>query len=217
VLETFPRHCERLWRGGALLLRLRVSLPDRPGGLGQVAKALGALGADILQVTVLEREAGRAVDDFTVSWPGPATACQARERLSAMPGVRVEGVWATKEVPGSAPDYDLLMHVVAEPGRGFATLVDALPGLCGAEWSLAMAGGVVRHASLAAPDKFDLPEPPPRAVAMNAPDMRLMLLPVLTQGLHLVVARVEGPVFHRAEVERVSRIVDVVAKLAARA
>ncbi|MBF8191313.1 ACT domain-containing protein [Nonomuraea sp. K274] len=199
-----------------MLLRLRVSLPDRPGGLGQVAKALGALGADILQVTVLEREAGRAVDDFTVSWPGPVTPSDAREKLSSMPGVRVEGVWVTKEVPGSAPDYDLLMHVAAEPGRGFATLVDALPGLCGAEWSLAVADGVVQHASLAAPAEFDLPEPPPRAVTRDFKELRLMLLPVLKQGLHLVVARAEGPVFHRAEVERAARIVDVVSKLAAR-
>ncbi|GAA3548036.1 hypothetical protein GCM10022419_030400 [Nonomuraea rosea] len=201
-----------------MLLRLRVSLPDRPGGLGQVAKALGALGADILQVTVLEREGGRAVDDFTVSWPGPVTSSEARERLSAMPGVRVEGVWPTKEVPGSALDYDLLMHVAAEPSRGFATLVDALPGLCGAEWSLALAlaDGAVRHASLAAPEKFDLPEPPPRAATMGAQEMQLMLLPVVAQGLHVVVARADGPVFHRAEVERAARIVDVVAKLATR-
>ncbi|MBE1593188.1 amino acid-binding protein [Nonomuraea angiospora] len=202
-----------------MLLRLRVSLPDRPGGLGQVAKSLGALGADILQVTVLEREAGRAVDDFTVSWPGPVTASEARERLSGIPGVRVEGVWATKEVPGSALDYDLLMHVVSQPARGFAALVDALPGLCGAEWSVALADGAVRHASLAAPATFELnlPEPPPRAATMDANELRLMLLPVVAQGLHLVVARADGPVFHRAELERASRIVDVVAKLAARA
>jgi len=200
-----------------MLLRLRVSLPDRPGGLGQVAKALGTLGADILQVTVLEREAGRAVDDFTVSWPGPVTPAEARERLSAVPGVRVEGVWATREVPGSALDYDLLMHVVSEPGRGLATLVDALPALCGAEWSLAVADGAVRHASLAAPAQFDLPEPPPRAVALAARELRLMLLPVLAHGMHVVVARSEGPLFHRAELDRAARIVDVVAKLAARA
>ncbi len=200
-----------------MLLRLRVSLPDRPGGLGRVAKALGTLGADILQVTVLEREAGRAVDDFTVSWPGQVTPAEAGERLSVVPGVRVEGVWTTKEVPGSALDYDLLSHVVAEPGRGLATLVDALPGLCGAEWSLAVADGMVRHASLAAPESFELPAPPPRAVAVDARELRLMLLPVLDHGMHLVVARAAaGPVFHRAEIERAVRIVDVVAKLAAR-
>ena len=198
-----------------MLLRLRMSLPDRPGGLGQAAKALGTLGADILQVTVLEREAGRAVDDFIVSWPGGATAAEVGDKLSGVPGVRVEGVWPTKDIPGAAPDYDLLMHVAAEPSRGFATLVDALPGLCGAEWSMALADGAVRHASLAAPDMFELPEPPPRAATRASDELRLMLLPVAAQGMHVIVARAGGPVFHRAELERAARIVDVVATLAA--
>jgi hypothetical protein len=136
-----------------------------------------------------------------------------RDRLSAVPGARVEGVWATKDMPGSAPDYDLLMHVASEPSRGIATLVDALPGLCGAEWSLALADGSVRHASLAAPEKFELSEPPPRAATRAADDLRLMLLPIVAHGLHVVVARAEGPGFHRAELERAARIVDVVSKL----
>ncbi|MEV0198865.1 ACT domain-containing protein [Nonomuraea sp. NPDC050691] len=199
-----------------MLLRLRVSLPDRPGGLGQVARALGALGADILQVTVLERASGRAVDDFTVSWPGAATTDEVRDRLSAVPGVRIEGVWASREVPGSAPDYDLLMHVAADPGRAFATLVDALPGLCWAEWSLALAGGEVRHGSLSAPAVFDLDEPPLRAATRVSEKLRLMLLPVTAHGIHVVVARSEGPGFHRAEVERAARIVDVVSAMALR-
>ncbi|GAA4509658.1 MULTISPECIES: amino acid-binding protein [Nonomuraea] len=199
-----------------MLLRLRVSLADRPGGLGQVAKVLGTLGADILQVTVLEREMGRAVDDFVVSWPGPAGADEVRERFSAVPGVRVEGVWPTREVPGSAPDYDLLMHVAAEPSRGLATLVDALPGLCGAEWSVAYAGGSVVHSSIAAPELVDLPEPPPRAATLDGEKVRLMLLPMTAYQLHLLVARADGPGFHRAELERAVRIVDVVSALAAR-
>ncbi|GAA2294702.1 hypothetical protein GCM10010149_48360 [Nonomuraea roseoviolacea subsp. roseoviolacea] len=199
-----------------MLLRMRVSLPDRPGGLGQVARALGALGADILQVTVLERESGRAVDDFTVSWPGAATTDEVRDRLSAVPGVRIEGVWTTREVPGSAPDYDLLMHVAADPGRAFSTLVDALPGLCWAEWSLTLSGGAVRHASLSAPAVFDLDEPPLRATTRVSEKLRLMLLPVAAHDLHVVVARSEGPGFHRAEVERAARIVDVVSALSRR-
>src|SRR5262245_20242563 len=174
-----------------MLLRLRLSLPDRPGGLGQVARALGAVGADILQVTVLERESGRAVDDFTVSWPGRVSAAEARAQLSDMPGVRVEGIWPTKDVPGSAPDYDLLMHVAAEPARGYAALVDALPGLCGAEWSLAVADGAVRHASVAAPAEFDLPLSPPRAITVGAKEMQLMLLPIGAIGMHVVVARAD--------------------------
>lgn len=201
-----------------MVLRLRVSLPDRPGTLGQVARALGVLGADILQVTVLERECGRAVDDFTVCWPGVSTAEVARERLSTVPGVRVEGVWPTKEVPGSTPDYDLLLHVVADPARGLPTLVDALPGLCGAEWAVALAGDAVRHASLAAPATVKLPGLVPlRPAAFAEAGIRLMVLPITHAALHVVVGRREGPPFHRAELDRAARIVEVVAKLADRA
>ncbi|MFD0535873.1 ACT domain-containing protein [Actinomadura luteofluorescens] len=52
-----------------MLLRIRVRLPDRPGSLGQVARTLGAAGADVVQMAVLERDNGRAMDDFTVAWP----------------------------------------------------------------------------------------------------------------------------------------------------
>lgn len=58
-----------------MLLRLRIALPDRPGSLGQIARALGVAGADITQVVVLDREAGRAVDDITVSCPDGTPAC----------------------------------------------------------------------------------------------------------------------------------------------
>ncbi|NUR93502.1 MAG: ACT domain-containing protein [Nonomuraea sp.] len=195
-----------------MLLRLRVSLPDRPGGLGQVARALGALGADILQVTVLERESGRAVDDFTVSWPGRTTPADVRDRLSAVPGVRVEGVWPTREVPGSSPDYDLLAHVVAEPKRGIETLVDALPGLYGAEWSLALAGDAIHYGSLSAPAAFALAEPPARPALRTVDGVPLMVVPAVR--LHVVVARAGGPAFHRAELERATRLVGIVAALA---
>ncbi|WP_327085140.1 ACT domain-containing protein [Nonomuraea sp. NBC_01738] len=201
-----------------MLLRLRVSLPDRPGGLGQVARALGALGADILQVTVLEREAGRAVDEFTLDWPGlkpgPGLAGEAAERLSGVPGVRVEGAWPTREVPGSAPDYDLLTQVAADPSRGFATLVDALPSLCGADWAIALSGGLVRHASLGAPEMFALSDPPLRPAMRMSDELSFMAMPA--EDLHIVVARGAGPAFHRAELSRAARIVDVVSRLAGR-
>ncbi|GAA4081951.1 amino acid-binding protein [Nonomuraea soli] len=202
-----------------MLLRLRISLPDRPGGLGQVARALGVLGADILQVTVLEREAGRAVDDFLVDWPASAlagagvTSETVAARLSSVPGIRVEGAWPTREVPGTAPDYDLLLHVAAEPGRGFATLVDALPALCGAEWAAALAGEEVRLRSVSAPEQVKLQGGGPlRPQTLTEGEAKLMVIPA---GPYvLVVARSDGPPYHRAELERTVQLVHVVARLA---
>ncbi|MER7206415.1 amino acid-binding protein [Streptosporangium sp. NPDC000239] len=205
-----------------MMLRLRVSFPDRPGALGQVARVLGTLGADILQVTVLEREAGRVVDDFTVSWPGPFGPEGVRDRLSAVPGIRVEAVWRTREIPGTSPDYDLLRHVVAEPGRAFATLVDAIPDLVSAEWAVVVSSesGELVHRSWQAPESLDergglsgigsADLTALRPCALTGGRHRFMSVPVPGAGLHLVLARTEGPPFHRAELDRAVRVVEIV-------
>ncbi|GAA3511596.1 amino acid-binding protein [Streptosporangium album] len=204
------------------MVRLRVSFPDRPGALGQVARVLGTLGADILQVTVLERQTGRAVDDFTVSWPGTADADTVRERLSVVPGIRVEAVWPTREIPGAAPDYDLLKHVASDPGRAFATLVDALPDLVSAEWAVLMSSvtGELVHRSWQAPRSLDetgglagvkaADLTPLRPSALGAGRHRLMSLPVPEASLHLILARTEGPPFHRVEMDRAIRVLEIV-------
>ena len=44
----------------------RIALPDRPGALGLVASRIGAVGGDIVAINILEREDGRAVDEFVV-------------------------------------------------------------------------------------------------------------------------------------------------------
>lgn len=50
----------------AVRLVVRVWLPDRPGALGLVASRIGAIGADIVGVDVLERSEHVAVDEFSV-------------------------------------------------------------------------------------------------------------------------------------------------------
>jgi hypothetical protein len=119
-----------------MLLRLRVELPDRPGSLGQLARTLGVVGADIVSVVVLERSQGRAVDDFTVVWPASALVGRILVGLGAVPGVRVVGVWRCTELPAPiGRDVALLGQVAADPGRGLTTLVDGVPGLVAADWA----------------------------------------------------------------------------------
>jgi hypothetical protein len=121
-----------------MLLRVRVTLPDRPGALGQVARTLGVAGADIVQVVVLERLGGRAVDDFTVVWPGASRVERLLAGLAAIPGVQVDGVWRAIGAPVSGGhDAELLAQVAANPADGLATLVDAIPGLLAADWAAA--------------------------------------------------------------------------------
>ncbi|MEV4276150.1 amino acid-binding protein [Actinoplanes xinjiangensis] len=213
-----------------MLLRVRVTLPDRPGALGQVARTLGVAGADIVQVVVLERLGGRAVDDFTVVWPGATRVERLLAGLAAIPGVQVDGVWKAIGAPvGGGHDAELLAQVAANPVDGLATLVDAVPGLLAADWAAAAvvpadwaarsgSGGgnepTVAYASWRAPSPLHLPEVTPlRARPMTAPGgTHFAVAPFGRGGLVLVVARTDeddlpAAAFHITEVDRVAQLV----------
>ena len=218
-----------------MLLRVRVTLPDRPGALGQVARTLGVAGADIVQVIVLERLGGRAVDDFTVVWPGASRVERLLAGLAAIPGVQVDGVWKAIGAPvNGGHDAELLAQVAANPADGLATLVDAVPGLLAADWAAAAvvpadwasrssaprtlpsvtAEPAVAYASWRAPGPLLLPEITPlRARPLTGPEgTRYAVAPFGRAGLVLVVARTdddEMPAagFHVTEVDRVAQLV----------
>jgi hypothetical protein len=218
-----------------MLLRVRVTLPDRPGALGQVARTLGVAGADIVQVVVLERLGGRAVDDFTVVWPGASRVERLLAGLAAIPGVQVDGVWKAIGAPvNGGHDAELLAQVAANPADGLATLVDAVPGLLAADWAAAAVvpadwaarAGAPRslpdltgdattvYASWRAPAPLHLPEITPlRARPITTPDgVRYAVAPFGRAGLVLVVAREDdddlpAAAFHVTEVDRVAQLV----------
>jgi hypothetical protein len=217
-----------------MLLRLRVRLPDRPGSLGQVARTLGVTGADIVQMVVLERVGGRAVDDFTVIWPAAAPVDRILAGLGAIPGVAVEGVWRSVGAPAvGGADAELVGQVAANPGDGIATLVDAVPGLLSADWSAVLvvpadwahagdegAGSgesapTVVHASWRAPQPLRAPDVTPlRPRAFDTPDgVRYAAAPFGRAGLVLLAVRGGGtevshaPAFHVTEVDRLAQLV----------
>jgi hypothetical protein len=224
-----------------MLLRVRVTLPDRPGTLGQIARTLGVAGADIVQVVVLERLGGRAVDDFTVVWPGAARVDRLCAGLGAIPGVRVDGMWRAIGAPsGGGQDAELLAQIAANPADGLATLVDAMPGLLAAEWAAAavvpadwaartaMGGGAVRgsgapavaYASWRAPTPLVLPEVTPlRARAMDGPaGVHYAVAPFGRAGLVLMLTRVDADGlaaagFHVTEVDRIAQLVRAAATI----
>ena len=225
-----------------MLLRVRVTLPDRPGSLGQVARTLGVAGADIVQVVVLERGGGRAVDDFTVLWPGPARIDRLLAGLTAVPGVKVDGVWQAIGAPvHGGHDAELLAQVAAGPGDGLNTLVDAMPGMLAADWAAAIqvpadwplrigagapagpgtgADPCVVYTSWQAPDPLLIPEVTPlRARALEGTDgTRYAVAPFGRAGMVMLVARstsegLPSAAFHSTEVDRVAQLVRAAAVL----
>ena len=70
------------------LFRLNVALPDRPGSLGLLASAIGAVGGDIRELVVLKSEDGRGYDDITVAVPG-SDPTDLLDLLNSIGGVEV--------------------------------------------------------------------------------------------------------------------------------
>jgi hypothetical protein len=198
-----------------MLLRIRVRLPDRPGSLGKVARILGAAGADVVQMTVLERDGGRALDDFTVAWPAGASIDRLIEGLGSVPGVDVEGVWPTVEPQGAFPDAALIGQLAADPADGLAIFTDALPGILSADWAgllrAASGAGALVYASAGGMSDDALPDVRPvRARAFAAADgTNYALAPIggMRTGLVLLVARTAAPRFHRTELFRLTQLV----------
>ena len=71
---------------------VRVWLPDRPGALGQVASRIGAVRGDVVGIEILERGAGRAIDELVVALPERDLVDLLVAQISQVDGVDVEDV-----------------------------------------------------------------------------------------------------------------------------
>ena len=71
---------------------MRVWLPDRPGALGAVASRIGAVRGDVVGIDILERGAGRAIDELVVQLPDPGLVSLLAAEISQVDGVDVEDV-----------------------------------------------------------------------------------------------------------------------------
>jgi hypothetical protein len=71
---------------------VRVWMPDRPGALGQVASRIGAVRGDVVGIDILERGAGRAIDELVVELPDESLLDLLLTEIAAVDGVDVEDV-----------------------------------------------------------------------------------------------------------------------------
>lgn len=71
---------------------IRVWLPDRPGALGSVASRVGAVGGDVIGIEIIERGAGRAVDEITVDLPDDGLVGLLVGEIAEVDGVNVEDI-----------------------------------------------------------------------------------------------------------------------------
>lgn len=71
---------------------LRVWLPDRPGALGLVASRVGAVRGDVVGIDIIERGAGRAVDELLIELPDPELVDLLVSEIHEIDGADVEDV-----------------------------------------------------------------------------------------------------------------------------
>ena len=89
---------------------VRVWLPDRPGALGQVASRIGAVRGDVVGIEILERGAGRAIDELVVALPERDLVDPLVAEISQVDGVDVEDV---REVAADRHDAGLAVLATA--------------------------------------------------------------------------------------------------------
>ncbi|MGH2760686.1 MAG: amino acid-binding protein [Actinomycetota bacterium] len=138
----------------SVLYVLRVSLPDRPGSLGQLASELGRLPADIVSLRVIDRDSFQAIDEICVEGEGLSPE-KLREAAQRAPSVMVETVRRIARVPDPLGGLVLADRLARGVGSPLLTLVEGLPDALGAAWALALSveadGAQVGAASSEAP------------------------------------------------------------------
>jgi hypothetical protein len=119
---------------------VRVWVPDRPGALGQVASRIGAVRGDVVGIDILERGAGRAIDELVVELPDAGLVSLLLAEIDQVDGVDVEDV---RPAPAELvdPRLDALetaaVLVGAEShGELLASLVAHARRDFGAEWAV---------------------------------------------------------------------------------
>lgn len=197
-------------------LVIRVWLPDRPGALGAIASRVGAVRGDVIGIDIIERGAGRAVDELVVHLPEEGLVDLLLAEISQVEGVDVEDVRTLDGPPGD-PTVTALEVAVALHGTTGADrhgpLVRGARKLLHADW----AALVDRHGGgVAASDGEDVPGDAwlsafvEGALTSGGPaDLaELALAPLADGGLALVVSRAHLPLRgrERAVLESLARL-----------
>lgn len=196
---------------------LRVSVADRPGSLAALTRALAAAGANVISLTVLQREGGRAVDDLLLEWPFDRPWDQVVRAVAGCQGARLHGLRhvATAE---RTPDLAVVQQVVAQPARALEIVVDQLPSLLIADWAAVEDRRSPREPVLATTGApLPLPAIPvtlPRPRVLVFEDASIIAVPCAHTDLRLLVGREGGPGFTRGEREHAAQLFATVVAVA---
>jgi hypothetical protein len=201
---------------------VRLWLPDRPGALGQVASRIGAVRGEIVGIEILERGAGKAVDELVVDLPEPGLADLLVQEIQQVDGVDVEEIRPVADslhdprldaletaaiLVGASDRDELLSAVVIHSRRAVSAQWSAVVDLEDGE-VLAADGPVPAAAWLVA--FVEGSQSSARVASGEAGPDDVVWSPLASAGLALVVGR-DGTAYRareRRSVAALARIVD---------
>jgi len=197
---------------------LRVELPDVPGSLGRLAAAIGATGANIEAIEIVEhRHDGFAVDDVFVQPPPGMMPDSIVSACTALDGVQVQ--WISRYAAGQniTRDLELVEAMTLDRGQAVDVLVDWVPATFTVEWAMRLGqngdGFSVLHRTPAAPESvpegIDWPVSAWQGTRYELPeqyaDVLVVASPIGDEEM-VVMGRVGGPPFLDSEVARLSHL-----------
>lgn len=178
---------------------LRIVLPDRPGALGAVATALGAVGADILSLDVIQRGPGTATDDLVVELPPDKLADSLVSAAATVPGVQVESIRPYAGQTDPHRELELLDALAGRPHDALRLLADGVSRIFRAGWALVLSAPVdgscaVRAAGGASPEVASVLAPwwPPTPARMLDADEAWVPASWARIGTELAIAPLGG-------------------------
>lgn len=201
---------------------VRMWLPDRPGALGQVASRIGAVRGEIVGIDILERGAGRAIDELVVELPDGALTELLVHEVQQVDGVDVEEVRPVADALHD-PRLDALETAAvlmgASDGRELVeAVVTHAKRVIGAEWAAVITlddGDVLAEEGPLPPAPWLLAflsgsQASARVAAGESGADDVVWSPLASSGLALVLGR-DGTAYRareRRQVAALARIVD---------
>lgn len=207
---------------------LRIELPDVPGSLGRVAAAIGAAGANIEAIEIVEhRSDGQAVDNVFLELPTGVTADSVVSAILALGDCGV--LWISRYAAGAniTRDLEAVEEMTRDAHHAADRLVDLLPETFMVDWSQRLRrdgdGFAVLHGTSAAPDeipagitwpsdfdggsRFELPEPWQDVLVAGSP---------LGPEEMIVIARNGGPEILDSEIARLAHLTELARSISSR-
>lgn len=166
---------------------LRVELQDVPGSLGAVATALGAAGADIEAIQIVEHRAdGVAVDDILLELPPTVLPDSLITACHEVEGVHVAWISRYHASASLSMDLETVESFTVEPKNALARLVDATPVTFRTDWALLLELGATPQVAYSTPAAPELSE----SMLADFGDQNLAELTSLAAFPSIVVAAV---------------------------